>query len=78
MIRQGDAADSVLQVLDGSVEILREAGELVIVLGSLVGEWASVKQLLPGDARFWVGQGSAPSRQATRQTHSWQHSFRIG
>jgi nitric oxide reductase subunit B len=28
---------------------------LVIVLGSLVGEWLSVKQLLPGDLWFWVG-----------------------
>jgi nitric oxide reductase subunit B len=28
---------------------------LVIVVGSLAGEWASAKQLLPGDAWFWVG-----------------------
>jgi nitric oxide reductase subunit B len=28
---------------------------LVIVLGSLAGEWASAKQLLPGDAWFWIG-----------------------
>jgi nitric oxide reductase subunit B len=28
---------------------------LVIVLGSLAGEWASAKQLLPGDLWFWVG-----------------------
>jgi nitric oxide reductase subunit B len=28
---------------------------LVIVLGSLAGEWASAKQLLGGDAWFWIG-----------------------
>src|SRR5439155_6598361 len=28
---------------------------LVIVLGSLAGEWLSIKQLLPGDLWFWVG-----------------------
>ncbi len=28
---------------------------LVIVLGSLAGEWLSAKQLLPGDAWFWFG-----------------------
>jgi nitric oxide reductase subunit B len=28
---------------------------LIIVAGSLIGEWASVKQLLPGDAWFWIG-----------------------
>jgi nitric oxide reductase subunit B len=28
---------------------------LLIVLGSMAGEWLSVKQLLPGDLWFWVG-----------------------
>ncbi len=28
---------------------------LVIVVGSLAGEWASVQQLLPGDLWFWIG-----------------------
>jgi nitric oxide reductase subunit B len=31
------------------------AALLLIVLGSLVGEWLSVQQLLPGDLWFWVG-----------------------
>jgi nitric oxide reductase subunit B len=31
------------------------AALLLIVLGSLAGEWLSVKQLLPGDLWFWVG-----------------------
>ncbi len=28
---------------------------VVIVFGSLAGEWASAKQLLPGDLWFWIG-----------------------
>jgi nitric oxide reductase subunit B len=30
-------------------------GALLIVVGSLVGEWLSVLQVLPGDLWFWVG-----------------------
>ena len=45
LLRQGDPSDCVFRINSGSVEILREVGDITIVLGSVfagqfVGEWA--------------------------------------
>jgi hypothetical protein len=61
LFRQGDPSDFAIQILAGSVEVLREVGDEAIVLGTVrAGEFVGEMGVLEGRARSATVRAAAP------------------
>ena len=61
LFRQGDPSDVAIQILAGSVEVLREVGDDAIVLGTVrEGEFVGEMGVLEGRARSATVRAAAP------------------
>jgi CRP-like cAMP-binding protein len=61
LFRQGDPSDVALQILSGSVDVLREVGDDAIVLGTVrAGEFVGEMGVLEGRTRSATVRAAGP------------------